>query len=89
MWEFLRSTPAQAVLWVAVLFILSAIGVYLVKFFRNRADGGISSAHEMLSRFRDMQDDGQLSTHEFRRVRSVLAPRLDAELKSKDAERED
>jgi hypothetical protein len=89
MWEFLRSTQAQAVLWVAVLLILTVVGVYAIQFFRNRGGFTRPSASDLLTEFRDLHESGELSQAEFKNIKSVLGTRVQDELKTKDAERTD
>lgn len=86
--EFLSTTTAQAVIWGSVLLILLIVGAYIAKFFRDRGAKSQVSASELLSRFRELQEQGDLSQTEFRHIKSVLRPRLQAETRSKDAEQE-
>jgi hypothetical protein len=76
--EFLRTTPAQAIIWGAVLLILVVAGVYAVQCFRNWGTETRPSASEMLTDFRDLHEDGSISATEFQRIRSVLGGQLDA-----------
>lgn len=84
--DFLRSTPAQIVIWVSVLTVLSVLGVYIALWFRNRQDGEPNSANELLTEFRDLREEGRLSPAEFGKIRSVLGEKLQDEVGSKDAE---
>ena len=86
--EFLSTTTAQAVIWGSVLLILLIAGAYIVKFFRDRDVKSQVSASELLSRFRELQDQGDLSQAEFRHIKSALGPRLHAETRSKDADQD-
>jgi uncharacterized membrane protein len=88
MQEFLRSTPAQAVIWITVLLVLCAVGAYVVKRFRAAVQQREPSASELLTDFREMQEGGDISDKEFRRIKSVLKPRLHKEVESSDAEGE-
>jgi hypothetical protein len=76
MLDFLRSTPAQVVIWITVLSVVCTIGVYVIKRFREQGTEGRASASDLLTRFREMQDGGQISDIEFRKIRSVLGPRI-------------
>ncbi|MCU0736104.1 MAG: hypothetical protein MUF20_11390 [Methylotetracoccus sp.] len=80
--EFLRSTPAQVVIWTAVLAAISVVAVYLVLAFRGlqRDDG--KSASDLLTEFRDLHDSGGLSQAEFKKIKSVLGEKLQDELGS-------
>jgi hypothetical protein len=85
--EFLQSTPAQAVIWVAVLLTIGCVGVYVIKQIRQWGDTNSEiSPNELLTRFRGMQDEGDISQSEFKRIKSVLGEKLQHELESNDAE---
>ncbi len=84
MWEFLRTTPAQAVIWVTVLLVLAAVGIYIVFHFRRgKAERNIS-ANEMLTGFRQLHDGGELTPNEFRKIKSVLGTKLQDEMDDVD-----
>lgn len=74
--EFLRTTPAQLVIWTSVLAILIAVGAYVVLLFRREPRSASSSPNEMLTGFRDLHERGQLSPDEFQRVKSVLGEQV-------------
>jgi hypothetical protein len=84
--EFLRSTPAQVVIWVAVLLMVAAFGVYFALLVRNRGGQSGAPSSDMLADFRDLHDRGGLSETEFKKIKSVLGEKLQDELGSKDAE---
>jgi len=86
MFEFLQSTPGQAVLWIAVLLVLCAIGAYVVMWFRERSGKSRASSSELLTGFRELREEGDISGTEFRNIKSVLGQKLQEELKSSDAE---
>jgi len=86
MLEFLRSTPAQAVVWVTVLIVLCVVAVYVVKWFRSRNDGGQPPPGEWLTEFREMSEQGGITPEEFRQIKSVLGTKLQHDLGSKDTE---
>lgn len=77
----MSTPPAQAVLWVTVLVFLLLVGTYAVKKFRDGIgeDGG--GANELLTNFREMNREGDISDAEFRTIRTVLGNRLQTELK--------
>ena len=80
--EFLTSTPAQAVIWTTVLLVLLMVGYYLVTSFRNRSGEDSLTANEMLTNFREMHDEGEISKDEFRTIKTVLGAKLNNELSS-------
>lgn len=87
--DFLRSTPAQVVIWVAVLAAISVIGIYFALWFRDLARQDKNSSSDLLTDFRDLHDRGGLSQTEFKQIKSVLGEKLQEELGSKDAEKSD
>jgi hypothetical protein len=90
MHEFLQSTPAQAVIWVAVLLTIGCVGLYIIKWIRQWGDAeSETSPNELLTRFRGMQDEGDISQSEFKQIKSVLGEKLQHELDSNDAEGDD
>ena len=86
MLEFLRSTPAQAVIWVTVLIALCAVGVYIIRWIRNREDNSQPRASEWLTGFREMSEHGEITPQEFRQIKAVLGTKLQQSLGAKDAE---
>ena len=87
MYEFLQSTPAQSVIWFAALLTIGSLGLYIVKLIRQWGDtDDESSSNELLTRFRGMHDEGDISQIEFKRIKSVLGGKLQHELESNDAE---
>ena len=86
MQDFLRSTPAQATIWGTVLIVLCLVGVFVVKRFRDRADRGGPSPSDLLSEFRELREDGDITPQEYRQIKAVLGTKLQQSLGSKDAE---
>jgi hypothetical protein len=90
MQQFLQSTPAQAVIWVAALLTLGSVGLYLIKSIRQWSDTeGESSPNELLTHFRGMHDEGDISQTEFKRIKSVLGGKLQHDLNSNDTDGDD
>lgn len=83
MLEFLRSTPAQAVIWVTVLIVLCVVGVYIVKWVRSRGESGEPQASEWLTGFREMSEHGEITPQEFRQIKAVLGTKLGKKLQRK------
>ena len=86
MLDFLRSTPAQATIWGTVLIVLCLVGVFVVKRFRDRADSDGPSPSDLLSEFRELREDGDITPQEFRQIKAVLGTKLQQSLGSKDTE---
>ena len=84
--EFLLSTPAQAVIWTAVLFVLLALSVYVVGSLRDRDDKDRLSANRLLTNFRELHQQGDINDSEFRTIKTVLGTELQQELSDADDE---
>ena len=85
MLDFLRTGPAQAVIWVAVAVILSVVAWYIVARFRDRTEREDTTSQH-LTKFREMEREGVLSDDEFRTIKTALGQKLRDEIKS-DEER--
>ena len=81
MLDFLRTTPAQLVIGVAILGILSVAGYYVVTKFRDRTGNDAPSASELLSNFREMAQQGDIDEAEYRTIKTALGDKLQQELK--------
>ena len=86
MQEILTTTTARAVLWVAVLMVVMAVGYYLVRRYRDRSDDDRQTASDLLTNFREMHHEGDISETEFRTIKTVLGEKLHEELKEPDGD---
>ena len=86
MQEFLTTTTARAVLWVAILMVILAVGYYLVRSFRDRSDDDRQTASDLLTNFREMHHEGDISEKEFRTIKTVLGQKLQEEMKDPEDE---
>jgi uncharacterized membrane protein len=84
MLEFLSTSPAKEVLSVAVLLIILACGYYLVRRFREYSDDDRQTANQLLTNFREMHQEGDISEAEFRTIKTVLGAKLPEEIKDTD-----
>jgi uncharacterized membrane protein len=80
MQEFLSSTSAQIVIWVTVLLVMLVVGYYLVQRFRGQSDDDRPTTNELLTNFREMSEQGDISDIEFRKLKTVLGDQLKEEL---------
>jgi hypothetical protein len=78
--EFLDSTPVQLVIGLTALAILTVIGAFVVKKFRDRNDDDRPTANDLLTNFRDLHDEGDISEKEYRNIKTVLGDKLHQEL---------
>lgn len=87
MQEFLTTPAAKALLWVTILLVILAVGYYLVRRFRDRTDDGGQTASDLLTNFREMRREGDISETEFRTIKTVLGRKLQQELEGADEEK--
>ncbi len=81
--DFLQTPGARLVISLAVLATLSVIGFYLVRRFRDGIEE-TETTSSVLSKFRECRHRGVLSESEFRTIKTILAERMQAELKQED-----
>ena len=82
MTDFFRHPLSIAALWFAAIFALTALGVATVRRFRGSAAEDRPSAHEMLTKFRELHSRGGLSDEEYRTIKTKLAEEVEGELNS-------
>ena len=81
--EFVQTPQARLVIWLGILAILSVIGIYVVRRFRDSTEQSETSS-SMLTKFREMRHRGELSETEFRDIKTILADDIQAKVKRKD-----
>ena len=75
-----RHPLAQAALWFAVIFALSALAVLALRRWRGSAYDVQQKPSELLTKFRELHGRGTLSDDEYRTIKTKLATRLQTEL---------
>ena len=75
-------TLAQAALLFAAIFVMTAIGIAIVRRYRGSEADDMVQSSEMMSKFRDLHAQGGLSDEEFRTIKTKLAEELKTELKN-------
>ena len=86
MQEFLTTPTAKAVLWVGVLLVVMTVGYYMVRRFRDRKDDDRQTASDLLTNFREMHHEGDISETEFRTIKTVLGQKLQEELEDPESD---
>ncbi len=81
MTEFFEDSIVQLVIWLAVFSALVAVAAYVVMRMRAEAVQNEPVASELLSKFRDIRGQGDLSEEEFRTIKTTLTEQLQDELK--------
>ena len=79
--EFLTSREAILVYLSALVFVLIALGWYVVLKFRDSDDGEPVGTSELMTTFRELHEEGGLSDAEYRTIKSKLNEQMQAELK--------
>ncbi len=80
--EFWQDPIVQLILWSAIFLVLLAIATYAVLKIRAEAAQSEPPSSEMLSKFRELHVEGDLSDEEFRTIKTALAEQLQDELKN-------
>lgn len=84
--SFLQTAQAQVVLWLAAGAALVAVGIYVVAKVRQRYTENGPGSHHLMTNFRELHSQGELSDDEYRTIKAMLAARLQHELKDKGEE---
>ena len=82
MQEFLARPLVHAGLLFAAIAVLTGLGAFVVARFRGGRGNDQPSASELLTKFRELHEQGELTDEEFRSIKANLAQRLEAELNS-------
>jgi hypothetical protein len=72
---------AEIVLWGAIGAAAIAVGAYVLSKLRSEPAQQELDASELMSKFRDLHAEGQLTDEEFRTIKTTLGARLQDELK--------
>jgi hypothetical protein len=75
------ATAAQFAIWVSVLFALIVLAWIVVQRFRGSAASEGQTASDMLTKFQEMRQEGDISETEFRTIKTMLGSKLQPELK--------
>ncbi|TWU21882.1 hypothetical protein [Bythopirellula polymerisocia] len=70
----------EAALLLAAIFAVVAFGIIIVRRFRDGKADDVQESSQLMSKFRDLHDEGGLSDEEFRNIKTKLATKLKAEL---------
>lgn len=82
--DFFSQLDATIYVTLAALVVLVAFGGYVIKRIRAEDDEGPAESHLMMTNFREMHAQGELSDEEYRTIKSTLAAKLRGELKDTD-----
>ncbi|MCE9605743.1 MAG: hypothetical protein K8U03_12685 [Planctomycetia bacterium] len=82
------NSTTTLVLWLAGLAIMTLVGVYVVGKLRGSFRGSDFEASNLITNFRELHSQGELSDEEYRNIKSKLAMQLQESIekaKSKDS----
>ncbi|MFP6673466.1 MAG: hypothetical protein VB878_00170 [Pirellulaceae bacterium] len=74
--EYLQQPLPQAVIWTTILVMATIIGGFVVQKFRGQSDNDRLTPNELLTNFREMNQEGNIEDAEFRTIKTVLGPKL-------------
>ena len=84
MLEVLTTPSGRAVIWVTVFLIVSIVGWYVVLRFRDISGDDNPTTNELLTNFRELQQEGDISEQEYRTIKTALRPDIERELNVSD-----
>ncbi len=79
--EFFSTPTANLIILVAMTAALIAVGVYVIMKVRGWEGAEEPTASSLLTNFRELHHEGDLSDEEYRTIKSVLAEQLQDEIK--------
>jgi hypothetical protein len=80
--EFFSTTAGQLTLGLFILAMLATVGLLVVRKLRDQTVGSRQTANELLTNFQEMNQQGEFSDAEFRKIKSVLGNQLQRDVKS-------
>jgi uncharacterized membrane protein len=84
--DFLATPTAQAVIWMFALAVVLVLGYYIVQKFRDGTGEDRLTANELMTNFREMNREGDITDEEFRTIKTVLREPLKSEVKDSSDE---
>ncbi len=69
------------------MFMLMVLGYYIARRFRDRTDDDRLTANEMLTNYRELEHEGDISDAEYRTIKTVLGEKLQHELNGNEDDR--
>ena len=84
--EILQRPEARLVILAALVAVVVAVGIYVVAKVRRTFVESGPSANDLITNFRELHSQGELSDEEYRTIKTMLGARLQAELKDEKKE---
>ena len=82
MLDFFATTAGQLTVSLLVLALLVAVALMVVRKLRDQTVGNRQSASDLLTNFQELNQQGEFSEAEFRKIKSVLGTQLQRDVKS-------
>jgi hypothetical protein len=82
MLEFFASTAGQLTVSLLVLALIVAAALLVVRKLRDQTVGSRQTANDLLTNFQELNQQGEFSEAEFRKIKSVLGNQLQRDVKS-------
>ena len=84
--EILQRPEARLVILAALVAVVVAVGIYVVAKVRRTFVESGPSANDLITNFRELHSQGELSDEEYRTIKAMLAARLQQQLKGRSHE---
>jgi hypothetical protein len=85
--EFLASPLASIIFLLALTATLIAVGIYVIGKVRAGTREEDLKSSELLTHFQELHEQGELDEKEFRKIKAMLAAKLQQELKAAEKPR--
>jgi len=82
MFDFFATTAGQLTASLLVLAILVAVALMVVRKLRDQTVGNRQNTSDLLTNFQELNQQGEFSEAEFRKIKSVLGTQLQRDVKS-------
>ena len=82
MWEFFSSTAGQLSVSLLILALIVAVALMVVRKLRDQTVGSRQTANDLLTNFQELNQQGEFSDAEFRKIKAVLGNQLQRDIKS-------
>lgn len=80
--DFWGGHTAQLIIGLAITAVLIAVGIYVILKVRDGEVVEAPTASSLLTNFRELHAEGDLSDEEYRTIKAVLSEQLQDELKT-------
>ena len=82
MLEFFSSTAGQLSVSLLILALMVAVALMVVRKLRDQTVGSRQTANDLLTNFQELNQQGEFSDAEFRKIKAVLGNQLQRDIKS-------